>query len=534
MGKDNTYDAIVIGAGQNGLTTAAYLAKGGFDTLLLEAEDHIGGRTYTTELTVPGFKHDLAATGFIFGLGSPCIQQDELGLIGKYGLDLNLCPPERPAVVNVFQDGTVLPVWDNIDRMCEEIAKYSKHDAVAYKKFYEYVSPMVGMMQMGMNAAPPSMGALFAELDTMPLGKELIKALFMSAYEMIEPWFEDERTMVYLLNYASEALVDPFEGGSALYVLTLVATQHIPGSTAGFPRGGMISLVNALQQSILDNGGTILKNSPVNKIITKDGRAVAVETEGGEVYHANKAIISTIHPKLTMNEWLDTPLDEGLRDEIDRIQDPSAVGFMTHIALDHDPVFIGENPVTQVGTEMCLITTKLDEYIQFWTDVRKKQLPDPKARIMSLISTRADPARAPEGKAIQALWVFVPWDVNGDANNWDTLKEDYSARSYDAFCTYTTNMTRDDILGSKIMSPLDYSRVDKAAYHGAVMGAKAAMYQYMAYRPVPELGQYRTPVEGLYLGGENTHPGGGVTLGGRSVAQTVLEDCGIDFDDVVD
>lgn len=532
MAEKNEYDVIVIGAGNNGLSAAAYLQAAGMDTLLLEANDFLGGRTSSAELTLPGFLHDRAATGFIFGLGNPCIAQDELGLIGKYGFDVNLCPPERPAVVNVFDDGTVLPVWDDIDKMCAEIAKYSEHDAVQYKKFFEYVSPMVGMMQMGMNSAPPSMGPLFMQLDSMPLGKELIKTFFMSAYEMVKPWFEDERTIIYLLNYASEALVDPFEGGSALYVLTLVATQHIPGASAGFPRGGMGTLTESFKRSIEDNGGTVLTDSEVVKIDTEDGRAVAVETADGRTYRARKAILSTIHPKFTLQDWLDVDIGAHLSQEIDHLQDPTAVGFMTHLALNQDPQFIGNSPMTQVGTEMSLLTSDLERFTQFYTDIRLNKLPDPACRLMCLISTRADAGRAPEGKAVMACWAFVPWNLYGDPDNWDKYKEEYSQRTLDAFYQFTTNMDDSQVLGRCIMSPKDYATWDKAAYHGAVMGPKASMYQYMAYRPTPELGQYHTPIEGLYLGGECTHPGGGVTLGGRVVAKTIIEDNGIDFDDL--
>ena len=528
----NEFDAIVIGAGNNGLSAAAYLQKAGMETLLLEANDFLGGRTSSAELTIPGFTHDLAATGLIFGLGSPAISQDELGLLSKYHFDLNLCDPDHPAVVNVFDDGTVLPVWDDIDKMCAEIAKYSEHDAKAYKEFFEYVSPMVGMMQMGMTSAPPSMGALFAQLDSIPLGKELIKTLFMSAYELVAPWFEDDRTIIYLLNYASEALVDPFEGGSALYVLTLVATQHIPGSTASFPRGGMGQLARVFKECIEDAGGTIKTNSEVCKIITENGRAVAVQTTDGRTYKARKAILSTIHPKFTLQQWLDTPIDAKISRDIDHLVDPTAVGFMTHLALDCDPQFIGNNPMTQVGTEMSLLTSNLQAFTQFYTDIRLKKLPDPSCRLMCLVSTRADAGRAPEGKAVMACWAFVPWDPERDADKWDELKEEYSQRTLDAFYKFTTNMDDSKVLGKKIMSPLDYTRVDKAVVHGAVMGPKASMYQYMAYRPTPDLGQYRTPVAGLYLGGECVHPGGGVTLGGRPVAMTIMEDAGIDFDEV--
>ncbi|MDR1184915.1 MAG: NAD(P)/FAD-dependent oxidoreductase [Coriobacteriales bacterium] len=527
MGND--YDAIVIGAGQNGLTTAAYLAKAGLEVAVLEQQPWIGGSTITKELTLPGFKHDVCSTGITFAMGNPAITQDELDLKSKYGLDIIGVPD--PDTVGVYDDGTVFPIYNDIDKTCDAIAQFSEHDAKAYREFYEYVQPMVPMLQAGMFNAPPRMGMLFNQLDQTPLGQEFMKVMFMSAWDLIKQRFTHPKTMILLLSYPAEAMVDPEEGGSALYVLSMVAVIHSPGKVTAYGRGGIQNLTNSLVRSIEDHGGVVLTEQEVVEIKTTNGRATSVICANGEEYSARKVIVSNVDPRLTLNKWLDVPLEGGLNGKIDRIVNPAFVGEMVHLALDKEPEFIGGGKANS-GVMLQLLPTSLEDFRQSFVDIRLGKVPYP-VRMLAVFPHRVDPSRAPEGKGVAYLWEFVPYSIaNGGAKKWDEVREEVAAGIIKRFLQFTTNFSEKDIIGKCILSPLDYERQNQNMVNGQVLGPGPGLYQYMSFRPTPELGQYRTPITGLYLSGQSTHPGGGVTLGGRATAQVIMQDIGIDFDDL--
>lgn len=528
MGKE--HDVIVVGSGQNGLSTAAYLAKAGLDVVVLEDKSWLGGSTCTKEVTVPGFKHEIGAVMNMFTVSSPTYIDDELGLRSKYGWETVSAP--EPGVTHLYDDDTALPIYCDLDKMCECIAEYSQHDADAYRKFVNWMMPMLPLMAAGQFNAPPRMGALLNQLDQTTIGQDFMKLLFMSSWELARQWFEHPKTIILMMNYSSEAMVNPEEGGSAFYVLANVAAQHVPGMATVFPRGGMSEMVDSLVRCIEDHGGTVLTNHEVVKITTKGGRAIGVICSNGEEFTARKAIIPSVDPRLSLNKWLDTPLETGLREKIDRISDPPFVGQMTHIALDQDPVFKAGGD-SNIAAQTLTLCTDLEKFRKYFDDMRYNRIPKPE-KLLGVITTRADSTRAPEGKAVLYLWQFVPYSIaDGGAARWDSVKEEVSNEAIKKYFSFTTNLTEKNILGKYVMSPVDFERGNQNMLRGHVLGPAVYLYQNMAYRPIPELGQYRTPVEGLYLAGQSVHPGGGVTLGGRAVAQVVMQDLGIDFDDVI-
>ncbi|MDR2381841.1 MAG: NAD(P)/FAD-dependent oxidoreductase, partial [Bifidobacteriaceae bacterium] len=367
MAQDQ-YDAIVIGAGQNGLTVAAYLAKVGLKTLVLEQQAQIGGSARTMEVTVPGFKHDIAGSSLSYAIPNPALKDDELGLISKYGFNPLRAPD--PYLANVYDDGTVLTVYNDVDRACGEIAKFSRHDAKAYKEFQQYLQPMLPILFAGMYNAPPKMGLMLNQLDQSEVGQELMRLLFMSSWDLAKQWFTDPHTLMYILNFPSEAMVDPYAGGSALYVLNMVASHHMPGHTVFYPEGGIQTLPDALARVVEDNGGAVLANNEVVEITTANGRATGVRTADGTVFTATQAVISNVDPRLTLNRWLDTPLEPKLKAKIGRISDAAFVGEMVHLALDKEPHFKGGDEATDSkSTVFGLLPSTLPRYRQYFADL---------------------------------------------------------------------------------------------------------------------------------------------------------------------
>jgi phytoene dehydrogenase-like protein len=531
MSKVYESDVVVIGAGQNGLVTAAYLAKAGLEVTVLEAQELAGGSVQTQEITAPGYRHDVAATIPEFAMGCPAITEDELGLIGEYGLEFtNL---SEPSVVNVFDDGTALCFYNDLDKTCASIAQFSQHDAEAYRRLFNYLQPMVPLLGAGMYSAPPKMGIFFNQLDQTPIGQDLIRLLMMTAWDLANQWFEHPKTIISMMNYPTEAMVDPEMGGSALYVVTLVATQHLPGRVHKVPKGGIQTLTDSLLRCILANGGEVRCSQAVNRINTSNGRVKSVSTQDGNEYAARKAVISCVDPRFTFNEWIEDESVSQLKEKLSQLTEPAFSGIMTHVALDTDPI-LKAGGEANTAAQLFLLPSDLTRFRQYFYDMRLGKVPYP-AKLLAILMSRDDKGRLPSGGGGATLyhWQFVPYFLaDGGPEKWDEIREDVSRDGLERFYEYTTNISETNVIARKILSPLDYQRQNKNMVNGAVLGPSHALYQYMAYRPIPELGQYRTPIKGLYQGGQSTHPAGGVTLGGRATARALMDDLNIDFDDL--
>lgn len=521
------HDVVFIGAGHNGLTAAAYLAKAGVDVCLLEKAGFPGGAVNTQELTLPGFKHDGGGMAHLFIQANPLITSDELGLQSKFGL--KYIYPEA-AFATVYPDETALFVYKDIDRTCESIAQFSPHDADAYRRFYEMTKPLVEMLASGLFTAPPPFGALMAQLDQSPVGQELIRSMMMSAWDMVNQWFEHDKTKIHLTKYVTEPLVGAEEKGSGVYLFLMVPLSHM--YPAGLPEGGSGKLTEALARCVEAYGGTIRLNAEVTKIDVRDGRAVGVLLASGEEILARRAVVSNVDPRVMFADWISPEVtDSEFRRKVAAIQDPSFVGINQHLALNEPPRY---KAGPEIDKAYCIEPVPwLEEYRRIYDDLRYGIPPKTKAPLV-VCPTLHDPTRAPDGKHIVYLWHYEPWALkDGGPERWDTIKETVADEVLAALRQYAPNMGPENILARTIHSPLDYHRMNVNLYHGAALGPGATMYQFFSYRPIPELGRYKTPIEGLYLVGHSTHPGGGITGGGRAMVQVLMTDLGIDFDEVV-
>lgn len=523
------HDVVVIGAGHNGLIIAAYLAKAGLNVCVLEQQSYLGGATSTQEITLPGFKHELGGIDHALIQANPLIRNDELGLKSKYGLKY-INP--KISVMNLFPDDTEMGLYADLDKTCASIAQYSQKDADAYRKFYEMSAPMVDMLVGGMFNAPPPYGALMAQLDQSPIGQELLRSLMMSAYDVINQWFEHPKTKLKLLKYMSEPLVGPEERGTAIYLFVLIPMNHT--YPLGMPEGGSGMLAKALADCIEDYGGTVKLNSKVKTIKTKAGRASSVVLESGEEFKAKRAVVANVDARVTMLQLLEGQLDSELKEKIKRIQDPTFTGVLQAIALNNAP----EYKASKDAREAFIVEPLpwLDDFRRMFDTLRYGELPSSKTGMAPFVVTPTvhDPTRAPQGKHTLYLWNYAPyWLKDGGPAKWDQIKEKFADDVLEWLRKYSTNMGPENILGRKIISPLDFARMNPNLVNGAVLGPGAFMYQFFSYRPIPELGQYRTPVEGLYLSGHATHPGGCIAGGGRATVQVIMSDLGIDFTDVI-
>jgi len=521
------HDIVVVGAGHNTLTTAAYLASCGLNVLVLEKNDQAGGGAISKSVTLPGYVHDLHATGIAHLQVHPIVTHDELKLLSKFGLQFVY--PES-SFMTVFDDGETIACFKDLDRTCAELAKFSERDAVRYRqmvKFMEGVMPMIGM---SMARPPASFGNFVSFLEKLPIGRELVLAMLKSAYDVITENFEHPKIQIHFLKWAGETLCGPEEKTTGINMFFLLGGSHThPGAAVV---GGTQNLTNSMIRCIEHHGGTIRVDSPVKRINNSKGYSKSVELMDGTIVEARKAIVAGIHPHLLgeMVEGLDKDLVSAAR----KTTSSGFANLMVHLALDEAVKWhAGELP------NNCLTANLVDyrgmnEFRKVFDGLKYGELPKLFMAGVALHSNY-DSTRAPAGKHTLYCNAFVPFDLaDGGAARWDDFKESRADWMMQSLRRYCPNLEGKNILARYVQSPLDQQRHSPSFKRGDIMGLGSFIYQSLGLRPTADLAQYAVPgAKGLYLSGPFMHPGGGITGGGRAVAMKIMEDLGIKYDSVI-
>ncbi|MDR2372781.1 MAG: NAD(P)/FAD-dependent oxidoreductase [Bifidobacteriaceae bacterium] len=524
------HDFLVLGAGTHGLTAGGYLAKGGVDTGVIEGRSFFGGGAQTRELSVPGFFHETDSVAHHMIQSNPLIINDELELKSKYGLDY--IPADVP-FANVFPDGTAWCIYYDLDKTCESIAAISPKDAVAYRDFINWAAALTPMFTSSMYSQSPTLGQLVMMLDSDSNGRELLRALLCSSADIINEFFTDEYIKLGLFKIATEIMMNPWQDGTgACLFLLLPSNHHHPLST---PRGGGIELPRSLVRCIEDHGGKVYLNSDIVEVMVEAGRAVGVRCANGEVFKARKGILSTLHAKQLFGgekPLLDPSLYPAeIGHKVQRMSLSSASTLTCNYSLKEIPRYKAGGDVDRAMTVELL--PMMDEFRDHWDDCARGRLPRVPCSYAACHSIYDD-SKAPAGMATVQLYDPSPYHlVPGGAARWDDIREEREDLELDWWRQFAVNVGDENILGRDIMTPLDLERYDKNYIEGENGGAGAQLYQYYANRPIPELGNHRSPVDGLYLGGMTSHPGSGVNGGGRVPVQVIFADLGIDFDKVI-
>jgi len=519
------YDIVVVGSGHNPLITAAYLAKAGMKTLVLEKADFLGGGVVTKELTVPGFKHDEHSVAHTYIQANPLITQDELGLKSKYGLEYIY--PEV-ALLTVFEDGTHIATYKDIDRTCDSIAEISPRDAEAYRIFARESSEILPMLTSALYVPPTPQGPFWALLDQSTEGRRLMHIFQKSALDLVKERFENEKVIVHLLKFISEGIVGPEEKGTGITLFTMPGFVH--NYPPGMPKGGSGMLVQALLDCLADHGAEVRANAEVTKILSEGGKAVGVRLADGEEIKASRGVIAAIHPRLLGNyvDGLSAPLLENAS----RVIQSGYAPIVANVALSEPPRY-NVGPIADKAFITGIVPTKLEEFRRIFDYYRYGEIP-PHNSMGSIVHTNHDPSRAPLGKSTLYLWTFAPFSLkDGGPERWDELRESSGDNLLEDFKNYCGNVNESTILGHHYITPLDVQRHSPSFLEGDVHGAGPYLFQFGGHRPTPELSKYAVPgVDGLYLCGCFMHPGGGVFGSGRATAIKIFDDFEMDFDAV--
>jgi phytoene dehydrogenase-like protein len=518
------YDAIIIGAGHNGLVTAAYLARAGKKVLVLERRAVVGGIAVSEEI-IPGYKVPTCA--HLAGTFSKKIISDlELD---RHGLEIL---PLRPLIFAPGADGNGLVIPPDFASAAQEIAKQSKSDAERFEPFCALVKRLADFLAILYNAPLPNK----AKPDTFHLGKllklawkfhrlgekdmhEFLRILPMSAADLLNEWFESELLKGALAGRSMLAsFVGPRQQGTVFNLL-----HHQLGEsngilwTAGVVRGGIGILTEALLAAARSHGAQARTDAEVAKIIAIKGIATGVVLKSGEELRAARIVSSTDVKQTLLRLVEPSALDPHFFLQVKNIRSRGTVAKV-NFALDRLPRFSCRDDAALGG--MIHIGPSLD-YLERVCDDAKYGRFSKRPFLEIIIPSIADPSLAPAGKHVMSVWMqSAPYTLR--ESNWDAQREALGNTVTHTIEEYAPGFMK-TVLRRQVLTPLDLAQV-YGLTEGHPYHAEMALDQIFFMRPVPGWSGFQTPVENLYLCGSSAHPGGGITgLPGYYAAREILK-----------
>jgi phytoene dehydrogenase-like protein len=520
------WDAIIVGGGHNGLACAAYLARGGLDVLVLERREVLGGAA-VTEQPWPGYR--ISSASYVVSLMPPRVVS-ELDL-KRHGYRVSLIDPDYWVP---FPDGSALTLWGDVSRTAEEIARFSKRDADAYVEFDRSFDRLGKLLHDLMFAIPPNLR--MGELPRwLALGGKLrgwsgrdvadiVRLFTISGADFLDEWFEDERVKGAL---ATQAIIGawcgPMSPGSA-YVLIHHWIGEVDGHAGawGWVHGGMGAVSAALAEAAKSRGAEVRTGAPVRRVLVREGRSLGVELEDGTQLRSRR-VISNAHP---VTSYLDLIGEEHLPDQVvrDIRRYRSRSGSVkVNLAMGDLPrptAWDGPTP-GDPHTGLFAISPSIEYLERAWDDAKYGRTSE-RPYMEAVFPTVFEPDVAPEGRHVALCFTqFGPYELA--EGSWDTEREAYGQRIVGLLDEYAPG-TADTVEHVEVLAPPDIEE-RFGLLGGNIFQGDMSPDQMFSFRPIPGYGDYRTPIEGLYLCGSGTHPGGGVmAVPGRNCAEVVRRD----------
>jgi phytoene dehydrogenase-like protein len=518
------YDAVIIGAGHNGLTTAAYLAKAGKKVLVLERRAVIGGIAATGEI-FPGFK--FSTSEHLAGSFAREIIAD-LNL-QKHGLEIL---PLNPLLFAPSLDGSSLVIAQDPADAAAKIGRHSKNDAGKYPAFCTLLKRLSAFLLTLYSLPLPDRAAsgssnpsalLKAIWKFHRLGKkemyEFLRILPMSVADLLNEWFETNLLKAALAAGGIHgSFVGPRQQGTAFGLL-----HHQLGDsngalrTAGFVRGGIGNLAAALARAAQQHGAEIRTGAEAAKIVTKNDAATAVVLPNGDEIHA-AIVISSADVKRTFLSLVEpTYLDPHFLLQVRNIRSRGTLAKV-NLALDSLPRF-KNTTVAHLGGVIHIGPTL--DYLERASDDAKYGRFSRQPSLEITMPSVADPSLAPSGKHVMSVWMqSAPYHLR--ESGWNEQRDLLGDTVINLIEDYAPGF-KSSILHRQLLTPLDLEQTFGLT-EGHIYQAELALDQIFFMRPLPGWARYGTPIENLYLCGSGTHPGGGITgLPGYYAAKEILK-----------
>ncbi len=523
------YDAIIIGGGHNGLTTAGYLAKAGMKTLVLEKRPILGGSCVTEEIH-PG--HRVSTISYIVSLLRDEVVKDlELK---KHGFSMI----EMEGKLAICGDDYLhLTYEEEHDR--KEIGRFSQTDYDAMQQFDEMLmsagdvvrdimlDPPVNLEPGLKDIFPMAKLGLIAKKASPEVRHRLLQIMTTSAYDLVERWFESDMmknmfaAATFSGNYAS--IKTP---GSALPFFSMCVGK-LDGEVGAWRlvKGGMSGIPEAMASFARSKGADIRVDAPVKQILVENGRATGVILEGGETIRATQCVVSGTDPKMTFLKMMDEKdIDSEFRKDIKQIRMGQGSPKL-NLALKGLPDIKffeagKEGPWHRANIN---IFPDMKEMEANFLEAAAGRI-HKKPRLHMVIPSTVDPTLCPAGHHVMSIMCkYYPYEL-ADGKNWDDIKDDVADDIIEYMSEWMPNL-KELIIGRQFITPLDFER-EYGLTEGDIFHGRHDLDQLYNMRPHPKAAQYRMPVKGLYMCGSGTHPGGGVTgAPGHNAAKKILSDC---------
>lgn len=506
MTVDDAYDAIVIGAGPNGLVAANLLADAGWAVLVVEANDQLGGAVRTAELTAPGFRNDVFSAFYPLAAASPVLRGLDLG---SHGLRWRHAPlvvaHPTPAGPTAVLSRTLATTAAALDRFApgagaawhQLYQRWDDHGDALVRALLAPFPPVVPGVRLAAGIGPRHL-ADFARFALLPVRR-------LAAEEQL-----GEGGALLLAGNALHSDLSPEATLSGLFGWLLASM----GQQAGFPvpEGGAGALTGALAARLRARGGDLLCGRPVQRIDIASGTARGVVVDGGAIA-ARRAVVAACDAQVLI-ERLVPPADlpPGYRDRFTRFQ--RSDGTVKVDWAVGGPIPWDDPDVGRAGTVH--LADSLDELTASTSELVRGLVPARPFVVMGQMTT-ADPLRSPAGTESAWAYTHVPAHIRGDAGvggrirgRWDDAERDAVVERIEERIEEHAPGFRDLVVGRHVMAPSDLESANPSLVGGDISGGTQQLHQQLVFRPVPGLSRAATPVRGLYLGSSSAHPGGGV------------------------
>jgi phytoene dehydrogenase-like protein len=508
------YDAVVIGGGHNGLVAAAYLARAGLSTVVLEKRPVLGGAAVTEEI-FPGFRYSVAS--YVVSLLRPEIIR-ELDL-PRHGLEI------------LPLDGTFTPVegdhlWRTNDhgRTLRELRRWSRTDAEAYDEYGRLMVDMARFVKPVLSVVPPDPGRIdprewipllglwrrFRELSELQQSV-FVELMTMSATDFLRQWFETDPLVATM---SASGVIGTFQGirspGTA-YVLLHHYMGEIDGAFRawGIPRGGTGGISEAIGSAARAAGAEVRCDAPVARILTHAGRATGVALEGGEEISA-RIVLSSADARRTFLELVEPgELEPSFLDAVRRFRFRGSSGKV-NMALGGLPEFTSlPNRDTTEHLRGAISISPSVDYMERAFDDAKYGRFSRQPYVDVVIPTLVDPSMAPPGKHVMSCFVqYAPYHLAPGEPPWEDQREAFGDAVVGAIARFAPNLP-DLILDRQVLTPTDIEERFGMA-EGNIFQGELSLEQLFWGRPVPGWSRFRTPLRDLWLCGSSVHPGGGI------------------------
>jgi phytoene dehydrogenase-like protein len=499
------FDAVVIGAGHNGLVAANRLAEHGWSVQVLEAAEEPGGAVRSGEITEPGFTSDMFSAFHPLAAASPVMQSLELE---RYGLRWARAPV---AVAHPQEDGRCAVIATEIDETAASLEAFAPEDGRAWRELYVYWqragAPFIDAL---LSPFPPVRGAARLAGALGPRGLlEFGRFSILPVRRLAEERFRGEGGGWLLAGNALHADVTPDSAGGGLFgwVLCGLAQQY------GFPtpEGGVGRLTAALVGRLHAYGGRLECGASVDRVLVRGGRAVGVRTVDGREITSGRAVLASVAaPRLYLSLVGEEHLPSGLVDDLRAFQwDNSTI--KVDWSLD-GPIPWTAEPARRTGT--IHVADGMDALTRTAAQLSRGLIPDRPFLVMGQYAG-FDPSRQPPGRETAWAYTHVPQQVKGDAGGsltgrWDEAEVEEFVGRVEAEIERRAPGFHGLVRARHVFTPATLEAANANLVGGAINQGTAQIHQQVIFRPTPGLARAETPIEGLFLAGASAHPGGGV------------------------